>query len=165
MAKKSNILTPLQLRFYELDEVTVKANPDWIARQSHAPRRDVDIDFDFFAKEHEGEIPMFQIAVTIQINSAASAFKAADYQCKAVLRTYFTYLPSEDEHKTYAPIVLPNGLAMTYSIARGIIAGLTGNGRHGTLFLPTVNMHQVINNKMQVPGAPKALKTKKRVSQ
>lgn len=144
----ATILTPLQLERYELEELHVKANPDWRPRKDRAPKREVEIDFDFYASGTGSASPMYRFQVSVDINKNPAAFKAADYQCTVLIRSYFSYTPDTTEHETYDRVVLPNSLAMTYSIARGIIAGLTGNSRFGPLFLSTVNMHAVIERKL-----------------
>jgi len=126
----------------------VRVNESWSPTKEKSPRRDVDVDFDFFGSGIESNNPMFSYRMRIDINNNPAALRAADYQCTVVLRSYFSYTPDDSEHETYDRIVLPNGLAMTYSIARGIIASLTGNSRFGPLFLPTVNMHEVIRTKL-----------------
>lgn len=148
--KKTNtILSPLQLEHYELDEVHVKANNAWRPTKHRSPRREIEVEFEFYAGRIETETPMFSFQLRVALNSSPSAFKAADYQCAMTLRSFFSCTSDADERKTYDRIVLPYALAMTYSIARGIVASLTGNSSFGPLILPTVNMHEVIRRKLE----------------
>ena len=43
----------------------------------------------------------------------------------------------------------PNGLAMAYSIARGIVGQATGTSLHGKFILPTVNFIELLKAKAQ----------------
>jgi preprotein translocase subunit SecB len=52
--------------------------------------------------------------------------------------------PEENKKK----LLLPNGLAMTYSLARGIISEMTSQSLNGRYLLPTINFIEVIKQSL-----------------
>ena len=133
----------MQLRDYVLLGLHLQANTDFVSTKNQAYEGQVGINFDFKKQEHE---PIFRVDLQVDINPSEEAFKRAPYRISIALQAFveFDKAISEDKIST---LLGPNGLAMTYAIARGIVGQATGTSLHGKFLLPTVNFIDLLEKK------------------
>jgi preprotein translocase subunit SecB len=143
-----DLITPLQLRNYSIEELSLTANKAYQFRKV-SPEPSVNMDFEYIPLQSENGYQEFSIRLILDVNKSASDFAAGQYKIHFSIRTFFQLSMDADESDRYEKILIPNGLAMSYSIARGIVGQLTGMGESGAFILPTVNMHLVIGKKIQ----------------
>lgn len=143
-----DLITPLQLRSYSIEELSLVANAEFRSGNV-SPEPRVGVDFEYIPLESGSGYPEFLIQLMIDVNKRKSDFETGQYKIHFTIQTSFQFCTDAEESKRFEKILLPNGLAMTYSIARGIIGQLTGMGRSGVLILPTINMHSVIERKLR----------------
>jgi len=140
----SNILAKLQLRDYALILLNVEANPDFSPEDGDQVSSTMGVNFNFFRKDGE---PKFKIELDVNINPLEKDFKKAEYRVHIKLWSFLEFDPSFPE-SDILKLLIPNGLAMTYSIARGIVGQATGTSLHNKFILPSVNFVELINDRV-----------------
>ena len=137
----------MQCKTYFIQQLVVEANPEFKQLTEVVLNDDMAIDYTI------GKNPdtlSFMLTLSIEINKAKIKFKESRYHIKLVLLSVFDF-PEDTNKEEVSKILEPNGLAMSYSIARGIIGDVTANALQGRYILPTVNFMKVIakNHKKQ----------------
>lgn len=137
------MFSPLQLREYSLELLLVEANANFVGGAANSYENQLNVDFDF-KRDHGTK--NFQVILDVDVNPAKEMFEKATYRIKIKLRTNLEF--EGDYPEEQIPNLLgPNGLAMAYSIARGIVGQATGTSLHGKFILPTVNFIEVLKAK------------------
>jgi preprotein translocase subunit SecB len=140
-----NPIAQLQLRDYSLLLLTVEANPDFIYDQGKPIPSKFGVNFDFYKKNNEHN---FKIILDVMVNLNDGDFKKSEYRIRVKLESYFEFDKTIAEHDI-PKLIIPNGLAMTYSTARGIVGQATGTAMHGKYLLPSVNFIELIKEKFE----------------
>ncbi len=138
-----NPISPMQLRDYVLLGLHLQANTEFDGSKNKPYEGQIGINFDFKKQELE---PVFRIDLQVDINSSEEAFKRAPYRIRIALQAFVEFDKSISEDKI-STLLGPNGLAMTYAIARGIVGQATGTSLHGKFLLPTVNFIELLEKK------------------
>src|SRR3989304_7543229 len=139
-----NPISQLQLRDYSLVSLHVDANPNFEEPKDGVSKEQLGVDFDFGKQE---KALVYKIDLRVQCNFPQSAFYRNKYRIKIHLQSFFEFDPSFPEQDV-PKMLIPNGLAMSYSIARGIVAQATGTSLHGKFVLPTVNFVEIFKEKV-----------------
>lgn len=137
-------ISPLQLKDYVLISLHVDANRELIFRANAEYETEIVFDFDFNKKNDES---LFQLRLNILINQDEKIYRQAPYRINIILHAVFEIKDKELSEETIQGLLMPSGLAMTYSIARGIVGQTTGTSLHGKYLLPTVNFTKVLEDK------------------
>lgn len=135
-----NPIAQLQLRDYVLLYLLIEANPNFKSSENEGREGDIGFKFDFKKNPEE---PIFLVELEILLNQKEEMFNQQPYRIKVRLQTFLEFdksFPEKDIHN----LLGPNGLAMTYSIARGIVGQATGTSLHGKFILPTMNFIEVL---------------------
>lgn len=147
----------LDFNEYFVDEVSVRSIPGF----SRKDVQEFQLSFNFDIKQ-QAEKPLFMICM--QIGSPPEE-KAEDsrypYAFDMKITGYFSFAPETDK-ETMHRMIGPNGLSMLYGVARGLMAQITANGRHGKFLLPSVNFIEILKERAAEmvkaqAGAPKAI--------
>lgn len=140
-----NPISPLQLRDYFIESLHVDANIGFSPKEGEAYTSDLSVNFDFKKKD---EAPVFRIDLDVIVNPTDEGFRRAAYRLRIKTQTFLEFDPSFPE-SDIPNLLGPNGLAMAYSIVRGIVGQATGTSLHGKFVLPTVNFVELIKAKVQ----------------
>ena len=144
-------ISPLQLRDYFIESLHVDANPNFKAGAGNFYESKLGVDFDF-KKREDG--PMFRVDLDVRVNPTEESYSKGPYRIQIKTQTLLEFDPSFP--KADIPRLLgPNGLAMAYAIARGIVGQATGTSLHGKFLLPTVNFIELLKAKSQSITAKK----------
>jgi len=133
----------LQLKDYFIESLHVDANPSFSKDTTTSYPSALNVNFDFRKRD---DAPVFRIDLEVNVNPTEETFKEAPYRIRIKTQTFFEYdaaIPKEEVSK----LLGPNGLAMAYSIIRGIIGQATGTSLHGKFVLPTVNFIALLEEK------------------
>ena len=137
-------ISPLQLRDYSLLSLHVEANEAFAFAAK--PEYESAVGFDFDLSEHaDGRV--YRIRLTVFINQHEKIFLRAPYRISITLLGFFEIPVQDSGEELSKALLMPNGLAMMYSIARGIVGQATGTSLHGKFLLPTVNFVEVLKEK------------------
>lgn len=146
-----NQISPLQLREYFIESLHLDANPDYHAVAGTTYESKLGVDFDFKRNE---DAPIFRVDLDVRINPTDESYARAPYRIRIKTQTILEFdesFPEADIPK----LLGPNGLAMAYSIARGILGQATGTALHGKFILPTVNFVELLKAKAKAAGRTK----------
>jgi preprotein translocase subunit SecB len=146
-----NPFSPMQLRDYLLGKLFVEANPSFNSQEGVEIEQEYGVDFDF--KKQEGK-PVFRIDLSVSLNCSEKAFRQSPYRIQIHLISFIEFDERYPEHDI-PKLLVPNGLAMTYSIARGIVGQATGTSLHGKYILPTVNFVELVKAKFRASAEKK----------
>ena len=149
-------MSQMQLRDYALLLLNVEANPKFNPEKNQHSESSMGINFNFFKKEKEDE-KAFRIELDVVVNTDEKIFRNSPYRIRIKLQSFIEF-DKNIEEKNIAPLLMQNGLAMTYSIARGIVGQATGTSLHNKFLLPTVNFVELIKNKIENEKKKKKLK-------
>ncbi len=139
----SNVMAQLQLRDYFLLLLNVEANPNFTPEAGKPASSNMGINFKFFRKENESK---FKIELDVIVNPKDEHFRKSEYRIHIKMESFLEF-DSLFPEKEIPNLLVPNGLAMTYSIARGIVGQATGTSLHGKFLLPSVNFIELIKEK------------------
>jgi preprotein translocase subunit SecB len=135
----------LQLRDYSLIVLHIEANPDFQSAKNEISRNNLGVNFGF--KRKEGT-KTFRVDLEVVVNLPNEMFLKAPYRIRIALQSIVEF--EGDFPEDQIPRLLgPNGLAITYAIARGIVGQATGTSIHGKFILPTVNFVELMKEKME----------------
>lgn len=153
--KNANLISPLQLKDYSLIQLHVEANPEFRPPQTGEYKGSFGVNFDF--RRQEGS-KVFRVDLNIVVNSQKEVFINSPYRIQILLQAVLEF--EGDYPEDQIPHLLgPNGLAMTYAIARGIVGQATGTSLHGKFILPTVNFVELLRKKLKSETKERNLKT------
>jgi|Deesub1362A_J573_1020465.scaffolds.fasta_scaffold23972_2 preprotein translocase subunit SecB len=131
----------LDIEEYFVEEVRVKANPDYSGEISH--EGEISVSFNI---KRKGTEPFFMIPMIINVNKTKKAFETAPYQIVLRITGFFRFKEGTDE-VTIKKMIGLNAPAMLYSIARGIVSQTTAQSLHGKFILPTVNFVELVTKR------------------
>ena len=138
-------ISPLQLRDYFVETLHIDTNLDYAAPDANSFESKVGVEFGF---KKRGEEPIFRIDLEVKVNPTDESFAQAPYRIEIKTQTVFEFEHSFPENEI--PNLLgPNGLAMAYSIVRGIVGQATGSSLHGKFILPTLNFVDLLKTKIE----------------
>jgi len=137
------MLAQLDINEYFVEEIRVKANPDYSGGPDHEGAVSVS-----FNTKRKGTEPVFMIQMVININRTKKAFERAPYQIVLKITGFFTFKEGTDE-ETIKKMISLNAPAILYSIARGIVSQATAQSLHGKFILPTVNFVELLKRKQK----------------
>jgi preprotein translocase subunit SecB len=138
-------ISPLQLRDYSLLYLHIETNADFHSGEGNVLQNGLGVNFDF--KRQEGT-KTFRVDLDVVVNYPNEMFLRTPYRIRITLQSIVEF--EGDYPEEQIPRLLgPNGLAMTYAIARGIVGQATGASPHGKFILPTVNFVELIKEKSQ----------------
>jgi preprotein translocase subunit SecB len=127
-----------------VDEVFVRTNLGYT-------RKDVQegqLSFNFDIKQ-QTEKPLFMICMqvgTLPKEGSTQEDPGYPYTFSVKISGYFSFAPEADK-ETMNRMIGPNGLSMLYGVARGLVAQITANGRHGKFVMPSMNFIEIIKAK------------------
>jgi len=139
------VFSPLQLRDYLIELLQVEANPDFVAAEGTSYEGSVGVEFDFRRQE---ETKLFRVDLDIVVNPTQEMLVRAPYRIRIKFQTILEFEGEYPEEQIPA-LLGPNGLAMAYSIARGIVGQTTASSLHGKFILPTVNFMELLKHKAE----------------
>jgi len=137
------MLAQLNIEEYFVEELRVKANPDYRGGEGHEGT--VSVSFNI---KRKGTEPLFMIPMVINVNKTKKAFETSPYQIVLKITGLFSFKEGTDE-ETIKKMINLNAPAMLYSIARGIVSQATAQSLHGKFILPTVNFVELIKKKQK----------------
>jgi preprotein translocase subunit SecB len=135
----------MQLSDYSLVSLQVFTNLEFKEPKEGACKEQLGIDFDF---GQQANAPIYRIDLKIQCNFGRSAFHRNRYRIKIGIQSIFEFEEGYSEEDV-PKLLIPNGLAITYSLARGIVSQATAQCKHGKFILPTVNFMEIFRKKME----------------
>lgn len=138
-------LSPLQLKDYRVIKFSIEANRSFTLAKREASSDTVEVDFNIAATEEEKN---FFIELHLNLNAKDADFQNHKYRVLLILQGLFSFTDNLPQDQV-APLIVNNGLAMIYSIARGVVGDATGIGMHGKCMIPTINLVEVVNKKIQ----------------
>lgn len=144
----------LNLNDYYLDEFSFVVNREHVPSETLCGT--IDPDFDI---SRNSDNPLdFMISMTVDINPREEDFQKCDYRIHLKLTGFFSFIDGTKE-ETISNMIAPNGLAMLYGVARGVVADATAISWHGKFVLPSMNLTEVIKLKAETASKmEKALK-------
>lgn len=127
----------LRLEKYELRNFSVQ----W--HKMRKPEKGVELvpSFDFKVRSHQEDPRRF--AVDFDCNVSATKRPKEAFEIKTSITGYFE-CPEEWEEDVCTWRAAHNGCAILYGVLRGLVANITAQFPHGTYFLPSVNMNELI---------------------
>ena len=137
--------SPLQLREYSLLALHVQANEAYAGTPDNAFESAVGFDFDM--REHVDK-NYYRLRMTVYINQDERSYSRAPYRIAITLQGIFEAGEKGKNEEETKMLLWSNGLAILYSVARGIVGQATGTSLHGKFVLPTVNFFEVLKDKM-----------------
>lgn len=140
-----NPISQLQLRDYVLLNLLIEANPNFKPSENKGQEGDIGFKFNF---KKNNEEPIFLVDMEIVLNQKEEMFKQQPYRIRVRLQAFLEFDKTFPE-KDIPNLLGPNGLAMTYSIARGIVGQATGTSLHGKYILPTMNFIEVLKSQSE----------------
>ncbi len=141
-------LSPMQLKDFVIQLLHIEANPNFHAHDGARVTDKLDIDFQMKERRGGGQ---FRIDLDVNVNGQEAQFKKCAYRIHTVVYALFEF--DRDTPKDEADKLLGlNGVAMAYSIARGIVADATGTSLHEKYLLPTVNFVDLMREKTGKSG-------------
>lgn len=147
----TEILSPLQLRDYHVLDFHLNVNDKFKKIKQNSLKENILFDYSF--QKHQSKDNWFRIILYIETNTTNVIRQKTPYSIKLSIGGIFELEASfPDELKK--KILLPNGIAMTYSIARGMVAEVTSASINGKYILPTINFIEVIKRKLNKRGEP-----------
>lgn len=127
--------------------LNINANPNWIPKEGDARQtEEVEPEFDFTVYKHTQGL---RFSVRLKVKSTWQQVPESPFLSieSDILGIYsFPEGISEDQIREYVPTLC---LVNLYSLARGIIAQATGMCPSGTIYLPLVNMNEVVKQHAQ----------------
>jgi preprotein translocase subunit SecB len=148
----------LSLEEYFVEEAVVRANPDYKGQGDELGPGQVKVDL---AIRRKGLGRDFMISMKLELNKGKKAFSISPYYVFLDITGYFTFQENTAPN-TMDKMIAFNGPAILYGVARGVVAQVTGNGRHGKYVLPTINFVELL--KKQTGKEQPARQQKKRPS-
>jgi preprotein translocase subunit SecB len=88
----------------------------------------------------------FLIKLSLVINKKKTDFEKGRYKIELELLSIFDF-PKNTSKEEVQKLLEPNGLAMSYSTARGIVGDVTASAMNGRYILPSINFVKVIEAK------------------
>jgi preprotein translocase subunit SecB len=144
-ATTAKVFSPLQLKDYFLEYLQLEANPQFRFGTGGTYQGNVGVEFEFKKQENAN---IFRVDLDVSVNPTQEMFAQAPYRIKIKLQTILEFEGSYPEDRINE-LLGPNGLAMAYSIARGIVGQATGTSLHGKFILPTVNFIELLKQKSE----------------
>lgn len=138
----------LNIDNYFVDDLVMKANP----KPPNVREKQSVIGVDFDIKSKHGDPLSYAIFMTLSVNGKDEELENAEYRIALRIAGYF-HFEKETPKEMIGKLIAPNGLAMLYGVARGVVAQATANGRHGKFVLPSLNFIEIIQKKAK--GAEK----------
>lgn len=127
--------SPLQLDDAFVGEITVTAG-DSVAHADIVPSNVVIDAIPSYARHTENPLK-WSVKLSVEFKSAEN--KAAAYEGRVHCEGYFTVVDAEMPEDRHRKLVAVNAPTILYSMARDIVATITGRGRHGKFLLPSVS--------------------------
>ena len=134
----------LDITEYHVDNVEIRANPDY--KECDVASGNIKVDFDI--KQNNDNPLLFMITLFIELNNSKKALSSAEYKIKFDITGYFSFSEGTPE-ETVDKMIAPSGLSILYGVARGVLAQITGNFKHGKFILPTLNFIEIIKDKFK----------------
>jgi len=123
----------LSITDFFIDELKIRTNPEYKKSNKVISEATTSIGIKRKSKE-----PHFMIKMTVEINKSKETFAKAPYYIYLDIVGFFNFVEGTDE-ETISKMIGLNGPVILYGVARGIVAQVTANFRHGKFVLPTVN--------------------------
>ena len=142
------MLSQMQLKDFVVQLLHVEANPKFVLQKGNYLEDKLDFSFDMMERK---DPKLYRINLDLSINGKDEDFANRAYRIHVVVYVIYGFdlkMPKEDIDK----LLGPNGLAMAYSIARGVLANATGSSLHGKYILPTVNFVELLKEKASQQG-------------
>lgn len=146
----------MQLRDYHLLYLQVEVNPNFKQDETSKAPSKFGVNFNF---SRQKELPIFKVELDVAVNLEEKDFANGPYRIRIKLQSFIEFDPSFPESEI-PKLLPPNALAMTYSIARGIVGQATGTSLHNKFLLPTVNFIELIKDKIEREKKKKKAKRK-----
>lgn len=89
-----------------------------------------------YARHNENPLK-WSVKLSVEFKSAET--KSAPYEGRVQCEGYFTVVNSEQPEDRQRKLVAVNAPTILYSMAREMVASITGRGRHGKFLLPSVS--------------------------
>lgn len=89
-----------------------------------------------YARHNENRLK-WSVKLSVEFKSAET--KSAPYEGRVQCEGYFTVVSSEESEDKQRKLVAVNAATILYSMARDMVATITGRGRHGKFLLPSVS--------------------------
>lgn len=130
---------PLKIDQYFVDEIHIKANPEY-----REPKKDAleAILTASMSIKRRGKLPEFMITIELEVNKSKADFKVNPYYIFLKITGFFSFTKGADE-QTIEKMIPLNGPAILHGIARGIVAQATANSLYDKFILPTVNFVEI----------------------
>ncbi len=135
----------MQLKDFVVQLLHVEANPEFHPHRGSPTKDDLSVNFEMKQRKDGAQ---FRIDLDVRLNDSEARYKKCAYRIHIRIYGLFEFdrnTPKEDVDK----LLGPNGLAMAYSVARGIVAEATGTSLHGKIMLPTVNFIELLKRKAE----------------
>ncbi len=142
------MLSPMQLKDFVVQLLHVEANPKFAPQKRDHLEDKLECSFGMMERK---DPRLYRINLDVSINGKDEDFAKRAYRIHVVVYAIYEFdlkMPKEDIDK----LLGPNGLAMAYSIARGVVANATGTSLHGKYILPTVNFVELLKEKASRQG-------------
>lgn len=153
-----DLIAPLQLENYIVDELTFKSNAASPPTKTSTSPSAISINFD--VKPHASDKNRFLILMDLDLNKGLKADEYKNYQVHLHILGYFKFA-NEIDDKTKHRMIFANGSSILYGIARTVVASLTGSIGPERFILPSLNLLAVIRDKVRAEKASPA-KTRKK---
>ncbi|MDP8242476.1 MAG: protein-export chaperone SecB [Candidatus Hinthialibacter antarcticus] len=144
---------PLQLNYYFITNLSLKANPNAIGDHGDIQpilADDLNVQFGFFDADEDG---------AIQCNLSVSSIKELAYEFSVEIVGFFLFEEdlTESEKKNY----LINAPATLFGIAREKLASLSADGPHTKIILPMVDARVFQSDELELSIPKMKLSSKK----
>lgn len=140
---KSDLFSRMQFKHYSINKLEFNALDNKEMSGEAIPEMNIDYEL---LKAEQGNV--FLIVMDLNVNNSPKAKKRGNYCIALQLAAVYSF-PGDATQAEIDQILEPGGLAMTFSLARGVVGNITAQAKHGILVLPSVNMLQIIKNRRQ----------------
>lgn len=127
--------SPLQLDDAFIGEVVITPSDTELTVRDSA--HDVVIDATPSYARHTENPLKWSVKLSVEFKSAET--RSAPYEGRVQCEGYFTVVNNEQPEDRQRKLVAVNAPTILYSMARDMVATITGRGRHGKFLLPSVS--------------------------
>jgi preprotein translocase subunit SecB len=127
---------PLNIENYFIDEITVKANPDFDPKRGQT-KTGINISSNVGQKKDDDL--RFRVWMDIKAGNVTPEAFNSPYNIHLTLRGFFSFAKGTPKEIVDKMLSI-NGTSILYGIGRGVVVQITASGPNGKFILPATNL-------------------------
>jgi len=152
------MISPLQLNHFFTEELVVEGNPSYVPKGEN--RNDGKYECQVEVGRATTVSGRYQVKLLVTVDPSPKAPALDPYRIRIRLVGWFGFSKGIPE-ETMNHMANLNGSSILFGLARGLVAQVTGTGRHGGYLLPTVNFVEMFKEKKREQARPSRPSRKK----